>query len=188
MFYGSRPQLHHLGRFGCTVYRHIPKEQEEGKFGDRGRACMMLGYVHQTTKIWQIWDFWGKGRAIERSNVLFVEHENAVHWQTQSHSIGTSTLGFPGDSEDIPALPVTIDTTGAHTMEDSVQSTHGLGDEVTLIKMISPEGRYTPQGMVMPAGSKRPAESQDSMYLPTLGDELGPQKVQPRAERCVVMD
>ena len=179
MLYGSRPQLHHLRRFGCTVYRHIPKEQREGKFTDRGRACMMLGYVHQTTKIWRIWDFSGKGRAVESSNVVFVEHENAVSWQAQSHSIGTSTLGFPGDSDDIPALPVTIGATGAP---------RGLGDEVTLIKMISPEGRYTPQGMVMPAGSKIRPESQDSMYLPTLGDELGPQKVQPRAERCVMMD
>jgi len=40
---------------------------------------MMLGYVHNTTKIWRIWDFKsGKtGRAVECSSVVFDEEENA---------------------------------------------------------------------------------------------------------------
>jgi len=40
---------------------------------------MMLGYVHNTTKIWKIWDF-NSGRnlrAVERSSVVFQEQENA---------------------------------------------------------------------------------------------------------------
>ena len=43
MLYGTKPSLYHLRRFGCTVYRHIPKEQRSSKFSDRARACMMLG-------------------------------------------------------------------------------------------------------------------------------------------------
>jgi len=40
---------------------------------------MMLGYVHNTTKIWRIWDFnSGKaGRAVECSSVVFDENEDA---------------------------------------------------------------------------------------------------------------
>jgi hypothetical protein len=39
---------------------------------------MMLGYVHRTTKIWRIWDFTsGRGRAVQCSNVIFKEAENA---------------------------------------------------------------------------------------------------------------
>ena len=86
--YGTKPQLYHIRRFGCTVYRHIPKEQRGGKFSDRARACMMVGYVNQTTKIWRVWDFSGFGRAVESSNVVFVEDENAVdHVRVESQPL-----------------------------------------------------------------------------------------------------
>ena len=40
---------------------------------------MILGYVHNTTKIWRIWDFNSgrNGRAVECSSVVFQEQENA---------------------------------------------------------------------------------------------------------------
>lgn len=75
--YGSPPKIHHLRRFGCAVYKHIPKELRDSKFGNRSKPCMMLGYVHRTTKIWRLWDFSGRGRAIESSNAIFKEEENA---------------------------------------------------------------------------------------------------------------
>jgi transposase InsO family protein len=74
--YGTTPKIHHLRRFGCAVYKHIPKDQRTDKnLGDCSRICMMLGYVHQTTKIWRIWDF-ATNRAIEASNTLFNEEVN----------------------------------------------------------------------------------------------------------------
>jgi len=50
--------------------------------------CMMLGYFHNTTKIWRIWDFKsGKtGRAVECSSVVFDEEENA-HTEEQMETI-----------------------------------------------------------------------------------------------------
>ena len=82
MLIGSKPKLHHLRRFGCMVYKHIPKQQQkDGKFGPRSKPCMFLGYVHKTTKIWRIWDFKGgprgQGAAVECSSVVFKENENA---------------------------------------------------------------------------------------------------------------
>jgi len=51
----NKPKLHHLRRFGCLAYRRIPKEQRiDPKMGARSKPCMMLGYVHNTTKIWRI--------------------------------------------------------------------------------------------------------------------------------------
>jgi hypothetical protein len=77
LLHGNKPRLHHLRRFGCTVYKHIPKEQRlNKKFGIRSRPCMMVGYVHKTTKIWRLWD-WQAKRAIECSNTIFRENENA---------------------------------------------------------------------------------------------------------------
>jgi len=40
--------------------------------------CMMLEYVHDTTKIWRIWDFKSgrSRRAVECSSLIFQEEEN----------------------------------------------------------------------------------------------------------------
>ena len=44
------PTLDHLRRFGCVVWKHILKCQTmDAKMGARAKACMMLGYVHDTT-------------------------------------------------------------------------------------------------------------------------------------------
>jgi len=50
--------------------------------------CMMLGYVHNTTKIWRIWDFKSgrTGRAVKCSSVVFDEEENA-HTDEQKEAI-----------------------------------------------------------------------------------------------------
>ena len=157
ILYGTRPQLHHLRRFGCTVYRHIPKEQRVGKFTERARACMMLGYVNHTTKIWRVWDFTGRGRAVETSNVVFVENENAVSIHRSEASTQGESLVFPEANE--------------------------AGGEVTGIHPIAVPS--TPKGMVTPAGNIKDSQGQKSMYLREPGEELGPLWVQPRAERCV---
>jgi len=58
VLYGTIPKIRHLRRLGCRAYKHIPPVQRtEKKFGNRSSMCMMLGYVHKTTKIWRIWDF-----------------------------------------------------------------------------------------------------------------------------------
>jgi len=79
--FGTVPQIKHLRRFGCKVFKHIPRAQRtEKKFGNRSNICMMLGYVHDTTKIWRIWDFKSGrngGRAVECSSLIFQEEENA---------------------------------------------------------------------------------------------------------------
>jgi hypothetical protein len=57
---------------------------------------MMLGYVHNTRKIWRIWDFKSgrTGRAVECSNVVFDEEENA-HTEEQ-----TETIEFPDNADE----------------------------------------------------------------------------------------
>ena len=121
---GSKPKLHHLRRFGCTVYKHIPKQQQkDGKFGSHSKPCMFLGYVHKTTKIWRIWDFKGgprgQGGAVECFSVVFKENENAY---TADHSEDTEVSESPfkdienGDLEDSnqpgtgPEVDTEIDT------------------------------------------------------------------------------
>jgi hypothetical protein len=97
--YGTTPQIGHLRRFGCRVYKHIPPAQRnEKKFGNRSNVCMMLGYVHNTTKVWRLWDFKsGKtGRTVECSSVVFQEEENA-HTNEQKFE----AIEFPDDAGEL---------------------------------------------------------------------------------------
>jgi len=61
--------------------------------------CMMLGYVHNTTKIWRIWDFKSgrTGRAVECSSVVFDEEENA-HTEEQKE-----VIEFPDTTDEVQA-------------------------------------------------------------------------------------
>jgi hypothetical protein len=61
---------------------------------------MMLGYVHNTTKIWRIWDFNSgrNGRAVECSSVVFQEEENAHGKSTKEPTEG---IEFPDTEEEL---------------------------------------------------------------------------------------
>ena len=48
---GRKPELQHLGRFGSTTHKLIPPAQRNGKFSSHSRQCLILGYIHDTTKI-----------------------------------------------------------------------------------------------------------------------------------------
>jgi len=73
----DKPKLHHLRRFGCLAYRRIPKEQRiDTKMGACSKPCMMLGYVHNTTKIWRIWDP-EQRKVVNCSDVEFDENQTA---------------------------------------------------------------------------------------------------------------
>jgi len=114
--YGTIPKIGHLRRFGCRAYKHIPPAlRTEKKFGNRSSMCMMLGYVHNTTKIWRIWDFKsGKiGRAVECSSVVFAEEENA-HTEEQ-----TEAIEFPDTTDE-------AQTDRAHDETHEMNDAHGL--------------------------------------------------------------
>lgn len=53
---GNIAEIHHLRRFGCAAYKLIPEEVRRGKFSVRSRVCVMVDYVHETTKLWKLWD------------------------------------------------------------------------------------------------------------------------------------
>ena len=71
MIYHKKPELHHLWRFGCLAYKLVPVPQRgEKKFGRHSQEYIMLGYVHQTTKIWRLWNPSTK-QVIQASDVRF---------------------------------------------------------------------------------------------------------------------
>src|SRR5205085_7829046 len=54
-WFGRRPNLSHLRRFGCDAYLHVPDAQRT-KLRPKARFCTFLGYVPNTTKQWRLWD------------------------------------------------------------------------------------------------------------------------------------
>ena len=54
-WFGRRPNLSHLGHFGCDAYLHVPDAQRT-KLKSKARLCMFLEYVPNTTKQGRLWD------------------------------------------------------------------------------------------------------------------------------------
>jgi len=70
------PPLHHLRQFGCYACQLIPEPQRHRKFSPRSKPSMMVGYVHDSTALWRIWD--QAFRVVKSpSEVIFDEERNA---------------------------------------------------------------------------------------------------------------
>jgi len=70
--YGSKPTISHLRRFGCKAYRILPAARRHGKFASQAETVYILGYVHDSTSIWRLWNT-ERQRVIQASNVRFDE-------------------------------------------------------------------------------------------------------------------
>jgi hypothetical protein len=104
----DKPPLNHLRRFGCVAYKLIPKQQRmDAKMGARSRKCMMLGYVHSTTKIWKLWDP-EQMKVTQCSDVKFDEATN-FHTEKRLLANEKDVLGLPEEepiyTEDRVTLP-----------------------------------------------------------------------------------
>jgi hypothetical protein len=99
--YGWKLTVCHMRRSGCWVYVLIPKMNQEMKFSPKATPCMMLGHVHDSATIRRLWNF-EKWRAIEASNVQFLEDENA------HRSIGGQQVDIvmPGDYTDTDIMEI----------------------------------------------------------------------------------
>ena len=87
--YGDKPLLSHIRHFGCLAFKLVPEAQRtERKFGSRSKKCAMLGYVHDTSKIWKLWDI-EQRRPFHSSDVIFDEASVAGSFE---HCTGNDIL------------------------------------------------------------------------------------------------
>jgi hypothetical protein len=87
--------IHHLRRFGCRAYRLIPEEQRsDKKLGERSKMCMMVGYVHHTTKLWKLYDPEFK-KVMHCSDVEFDEDVNCYVSCPTTMDDGIDPFGLP---------------------------------------------------------------------------------------------
>src|SRR3978361_2102867 len=61
--------------------------------GARSRKCMMLGYVHSTTKIWKLWD----PEQIKVTQCSDVKFDEATNFHTEERPLANEkdVLGLP---------------------------------------------------------------------------------------------
>jgi len=90
--------IHNLCRFGCYASRLIPEVQRhQGKFGQRSKPCMMVGYTHDSKTLWRLWD--PEFQTVKaQSEVVFDEERNA-HMSCQHGSNESDIFGLPEDEE-----------------------------------------------------------------------------------------
>ena len=88
----KKPEISHLRRFGCAAYKLIPEEQRVGKFVERAQECAFLGYVHDTSKIWRLWEPQGR-RVIQASDVRFDKSRVLGDCVRENMDLETSILG-----------------------------------------------------------------------------------------------
>jgi len=87
--------IHHLRRFGCYVSKLILKAQHPSKFGPRSKPCMMVGYTHDSTTLWRIWDPNFQVVRVQ-SEVILDEEQNAYVSCTTD---GIDIFGLPENAE-----------------------------------------------------------------------------------------
>ena len=70
-WHGRKPTLGHLRRFGCHASLHIP-DVLRSKLDSKTQRCVLLGYVHNTIKLWRLWDV-QRQRVVNGASVRFDE-------------------------------------------------------------------------------------------------------------------
>jgi len=82
-WHGLQPPLGHLRRFRCDAYVYVP-DQRRKKLDAKSRRCIHLEYVHNTTKLWRVWDI-ATESVIQAADVIF--DEGSFSGRTPSSSI-----------------------------------------------------------------------------------------------------
>lgn len=81
MWNGKKPDLTNLKSYGCQVWYHLAKVQRhEGKFSDRARRSVLVGYVEESQSIYKLWN---GNRFVMSNSVTF--HENVSPYQILDH-------------------------------------------------------------------------------------------------------
>ena len=72
-WYGEKPSLAHIRPFGCPAYSLVPQNVRK-KLESRTKHCLLVGYVHNTQKLWRLFDPI-QCRVYESANIVFTEDE-----------------------------------------------------------------------------------------------------------------
>lgn len=98
------PRYNHLKPFGCLAYVLVPPAQRS-TWQSRTRRCLFMGYIHNTTKVWKVYDIEAK-RTFNTGQVIFDEEQFP---------------GIPIESQNLQCHP-SWQVEGPHAVANIVQS------------------------------------------------------------------
>ena len=184
----DKPPLHHLRLFGCVAYKLIPKQQRvDAKMGAGSKKCMMLGYVHNTAKIWKLWD----PEQMKVTHCSDVKFDEAMNFHTEERLVLANekdVLGLPEEepiyAEDRITLPPALQGHAPalkghapaveHTLDKAVAATAYAPDEVV------PAPKWLEPERLEPKSSER---LEPEILEPKSSERLVPERLEPEGLR-----
>ena len=91
--------LYNLPRFGCYASRLIPEVQPQGKFSPRSKPCMIVGYTHNSTTLWRIWDPEFQNMTAQSEVIFDEERKSHLSCLHECNEIVTDMVGLSDDEE-----------------------------------------------------------------------------------------
>lgn len=85
-YYGTKPSVSHLRKFGCECFVHIPSERRK-KLDDKSKKCIFLGYSEES-KAYRLYDVEDK-KIVTSRDVVFNERPHSV--EDRGHATSSST-------------------------------------------------------------------------------------------------
>lgn len=99
LWYFTKPNIHHLRQFGSVCFSYIHSDRRR-TFESKSEACLVMGYVSGTSKIWRLWSLQGQ-RIIRSANVLFDKGQTFKNYS--SYTVPpVITSSFEDEKENIP--------------------------------------------------------------------------------------
>jgi hypothetical protein len=96
IWYGRKPSIGYMKVFGCTAYVHIPSQVRTGKFSERARKGIFIGY-EENGRGYRIWDPVDK-KVLHSRDVKFVENFSGVRDSEMCDLLGED-VGSESDSD-----------------------------------------------------------------------------------------
>ena len=194
-WHGRMPILSHLRRFGCDAYLHVP-DALRSKLDSKTRRCTLLGYVHNTTKLWRLWDVRRQtvvngasvrfdeagfgSRAAEEAPILL---EEALG---EAFNAGEADIGQGERPRNEPAEPGT--GPAASDVDDTAGGRLTAADDALLLPGGAPEETETNDMASLAPGGDSSAVLWDAEWVPSQIPRRS-QRIQarqpPRASHCM---
>lgn len=121
IWFGKKPTYEHLQVFGCLAYVHHQKELWSGKFSDKAKRGILLGYQdgHHNYRIWLLED----KRVAYSHDVVF--NETIFPFKNPSNpSLPLDPSGYDFLDQNDSFIETTTNQTQLETTEDTDQGTH----------------------------------------------------------------
>ncbi|ODM96964.1 Retrovirus-related Pol polyprotein from transposon TNT 1-94 [Orchesella cincta] len=145
--------LGHIKTFGCTAYKHVPKQQR-GTWDAKSTKCILVGYDSNSNN-YRLYDS-ERGNITIGRNVTF-EEEAVEYVPVRVHSdcnseeededsgIGSTHVDEASDSETNNSMDTSEDNVAAESMDHSTSTSSSTTEKLITVKISANNKTYEAQ-------------------------------------------